>query len=329
MGSSSSYESASSYVDAVWSADKVELRDRTRSVREDFKKGVVTDRSVFTGRDADKVFDPAAVKLAISSVPAGAKRAYVIAVDNSASNTVIAQGFRKNSGYLLGVLKSIDPDAAVATIYFSDICDGPLVSQEVDFVMPTPEGDKTLHSSLRKVAEGYGGDIPEAIAEAMIRASEIDMESVPKADRHFILVTDSVPHGMEGFTEKTDYADEYPNSQVPWRRGVGAIRQAFAKAAEKFHVFFVIPDRSRAERVERYWREILGDHVVVLSTHTHTAEACGAIVAITEGVADVQSVRRGLVDMGVPESDVRGIVAAVTPYAATVNADGVPSPLRA
>lgn len=138
--------------------------------------------------------DSTKVRLGITKPSPTAKRVHIFMVDNSGSNSVIAEGLRKSSGYLSAVHGVIDPDSDFATIFFSDHCDGSRIMQEVDYVSPTPEGDLILLSTISKVAKAGGGDAPEAIECAMKRACELDFGDA--LSKHLYLVSDEVAHGM-------------------------------------------------------------------------------------------------------------------------------------
>jgi hypothetical protein len=147
-------------------------------------------------RQTKAVYDPGAVRLGITSPPAEAEDLHIVLIDNSASNHVIASHMRDASAHILSMLGIIDPKAAIATIYFSDHCDGNNLMQAVDYVSPTQAGDRQLLSSLTHVAQADGGDEPEAIECALWSACELDFGKVPKANRHLYLATDVVAHGM-------------------------------------------------------------------------------------------------------------------------------------
>lgn len=147
-------------------------------------------------RNADDVYDRSAVKNAITEPSAKADRLRVVLIDNSGSNRTIAEHLKKSSGHFLSLLKIVDPGSEVACVYFSDHCDRDGLMQEVDYVAPTVEGDKVMHSSLRHVYGAHGGDAPEAIECALWRACDVGFGKIPVADRHLYLVTDVVGHGM-------------------------------------------------------------------------------------------------------------------------------------
>jgi len=61
------------------------------------------------------------------------------------------------------------------------------------------------------------------------------------------------------------------------------LKQIIAEACEAFHCFFLIPDLLRAEKCEDAWRDLLGDHVIVLEDSEDTALVAASIVGLNEG----------------------------------------------
>lgn len=166
-----------------------ERAERIRTART-----TVTEEKKDLHRDTSDVYDPKLIRNKITSPAPGVKRIYVVLIDNSGSNRAIARHLKDSSGYLAAVLNTLDPESQIALIYFSDHGDGGRLMQEVDFVHPDKEGDRIIHSTTAHVHDAHGYDAPEAIECALWRACEIDFRDV--TERHLILVTDVVAHGM-------------------------------------------------------------------------------------------------------------------------------------
>lgn len=145
-------------------------------------------------RDEREIYDSSLVRLKVNAPDEKAERVHIVLIDNSGSNEKIAKHLKGSSGYLLAVLRAIDPGSRICFIYFSDHCDGPRIWQPVDYVAPDEQGDKILHSSIRHVEGAGGGDEPEAIECAMWDTCDLPFGHVQ--DRRLYLVTDVVAHGM-------------------------------------------------------------------------------------------------------------------------------------
>ena len=80
-----------------------------------------------------------------------------------------------------------------------------------------------------------------------------------------------------------------------------------------FHPFFVIPDARRGQQVGSFWRQYLGDDVIVLADPVDTCAASAALVALGEGaVSGLDELREKLSAAG--HGRVSQVVDAVTPW---------------
>jgi hypothetical protein len=87
--------------------------------------------------------------------------------------------------------------------------------------------------------------------------------------------------------------------------------------AETYDVFFLIPDKARAQRVQARWRELLGDHVIAMESPKDTCSVAAAIVGLTETrVADLDALADVLKNNGLDRDHVRSTVRALRDYAA-------------
>jgi len=244
-GSRSSYRSSYRPSTDLWSDDTAAKRRaeaaRARRLESVRSKAVTGKAPPPPKREAAKLYDRNAVRDRITRPAKSAKRVHVVLVDNSGSNKVIAKHLRDTSGYLLGLLETLDPESQVAFIYFSDHCDGHLIRQDVDYVSPDDEGDKTLLSTVSHVRPAVGGDEPEAIECTLWEACDLDFGHVQ--ERHLYLVTDVVAHGMgmggdDGCPEQRD-----------WRKSLERVRETYTS--------FEVIGCGRDQRTGRLQRQFL------------------------------------------------------------------------
>lgn len=171
-------------------------------------------------RDVQTVHDKKFVRSGITKPAAGVKRVWILLIDNSGSNILVAHKLRQDSGYLIAFLNSLDSTSQLATIYFSDHCDEPNgLMQEIDFVYPNEEGDKIICSTLHNIYDASGGDAAEAIECVLWRTCDIDFRDAE--EKHLILVTDVVAHGM-GMK-----SDEGCPRQRDWKDSLRRVRETF------------------------------------------------------------------------------------------------------
>jgi hypothetical protein len=95
------------------------------------------------------------------------------------------------------------------------------------------------------------------------------------------------------------------------------------EAGKLFNIFFLIPDRGRAERCERAWRNLLGDNTITMETSDDTCEVAATLIGLTEGTfADIDAAATKLEELGTAKNQIARIIRAVTPYAAVIGRGG-------
>lgn len=105
----------------------------------------------------------------------------------------------------------------------------------------------------------------------------------------------------------------------------------YRKLRERFHVFCLIPPGHSQQAVPQ-WKALIGDHVIpIVGEHNdlvdETCTVISSIVALTEGrVADLPALAERFTNDGMDRKRVQYLVQTLTPFAATLQADGVPQP---
>lgn len=190
-----------------------------RRVIEEEEGGGAPRREV---RDTSGLYDPRYVRSRITRPHRDAQAITIQIVDNSGSNRIVSERIRESSGYILATAGlMLGPRHQIAMLYGSDHCDGPLLRQDVDFVFPNEEGDRVLFSTTHDVHGASGGDEAEAFECLLHDVCDTDFGHVDKADRHLILATDVVGHGM-GMR-----SDSGCPLRRDWRRSVERVYDTF------------------------------------------------------------------------------------------------------
>jgi hypothetical protein len=97
------------------------------------------------------------------------------------------------------------------------------------------------------------------------------------------------------------------------------VEEVVAELEETFEPFFLIPDLQRRARCERRWRDLLGDHVVCMTSPADTCYVAAGAIGLTERIVrDPDELARKLEKAGVDAERVRSSVQALLPYAATL-----------
>jgi hypothetical protein len=92
-----------------------------------------------------------------------------------------------------------------------------------------------------------------------------------------------------------------------------------AELQKTYVPFFIIPDRARARRCERRWRDLLGDNVITLDAPVDVCYVTAGAMLLNEGrAASLKELDTLLTNAGMP-SDRRGkVIQSLTPFAEVV-----------
>ncbi|WAC20040.1 hypothetical protein OVA24_01435 [Luteolibacter sp. SL250] len=95
------------------------------------------------------------------------------------------------------------------------------------------------------------------------------------------------------------------------------VEEVIAAAAESYHLFFLIPDPERAKRCGARWRQLLGDHAIIMESPVDACTVAASIVGITEGrIKSLDDLAKILISDGFAKERVGSTLRAVEPYAA-------------
>jgi hypothetical protein len=100
-----------------------------------------------------------------------------------------------------------------------------------------------------------------------------------------------------------------------------------AELQKTFIPFFIIPDRARAKRCERRWRDLLGDHVLCLDAPMDVCFVAAGAMLISEGrVSNLNELTGILSSAGMPSNRRGRVIQSLTPFAeVTLNIKHKPS----
>ena len=92
-----------------------------------------------------------------------------------------------------------------------------------------------------------------------------------------------------------------------------------AELQKTFIPFFVIPDRTRAKRCERRWRDLLGDHVLCLASPIDVCFVTAGAMLLSEGrVSDLKELTAILSSAGMPSKRRSYVIQSLTPFAEVI-----------
>jgi hypothetical protein len=94
------------------------------------------------------------------------------------------------------------------------------------------------------------------------------------------------------------------------------IEEIVAELQKTYVPFFLIPDEVRAKNCGRRWRDVLGDHVLVMNGSEDTCYVAAGAILLAEGLArDVRSVTGVLEGAGMKEDRAAGVARTLKPLA--------------
>jgi hypothetical protein len=97
------------------------------------------------------------------------------------------------------------------------------------------------------------------------------------------------------------------------------VAEIVAELQKSFTPFFIIPDKDRAKRCERTWRDLLGDHVICLERPDDICYvAAGAILLNERLVTSLQDLASVLEKSGLKTGDKNNVIRSLTPFAEVV-----------
>ena len=89
-----------------------------------------------------------------------------------------------------------------------------------------------------------------------------------------------------------------------------------AELQKTFIPFFIIPDRARAKRCERHWRNLLGDHVLCLESPIDVCFVTAGAMLLSEGrVSNLKELTEILSNAGMPSNRRSHVIQSLTPFA--------------
>ncbi|HLE92298.1 MAG TPA: hypothetical protein VI753_14195 [Anaerolineales bacterium] len=92
-----------------------------------------------------------------------------------------------------------------------------------------------------------------------------------------------------------------------------------AELQKTYVPFFIIPDRARARRCERRWRDLFGDHVLCLESPIDICFVTAGAILLSEGrVSDIKELMEFLIGAGMPSGRRSQVIRSLTPFAEVI-----------
>ncbi len=289
------------------------------------KRSKMPREAVFVQRECHPLMDPKGLKLRESRDSAEHPNSLgiVFALDVTGSMGHIPEQLARTSlpTFMKTLLECAVEDAQVLFMAAGDAtCDrAPL--QVGQFESEAALMDQWLTWSY--LEGGGGGSGEESYELAMYTAARhTAMDCWEKRGKrgYYFMTGDEHPYPRVSKTQVSGLIGDALENDVPIRRVIAELRKTY-------HPFFLIPDARRAGRCERRWRDLLGDHCIVLEDAADTCLVSAAIVGLSEGrLADLDEAAKRLTAGGADRNTIGRVVRALQPWAASRDLDVDPGP---
>jgi hypothetical protein len=169
----------------------------------------------------------------------------------------------------------------------------------------------------RSYLEGGGGGSGEESYELGLYflAMHTEMDCmVKRKKRGYLFVTgDEVPYSSLSKHVVEPILGDQLDEDIPCEDIIAEVQKSYIP-------FFIIPDRDRARRCERRWRDLLGDHVLVLEDSNDICYVAAGAILLSEGlVSDKEEMKKRLEQTGVSPDCMNAVIRSLTPFASTVS----------
>ena len=169
--------------------------------------------------------------------------------------------------------------------------------------------------------EGGGGGTGQENYELAfyVAAQHTDMDNMVKRKKkgYLFLTGDELPYPAVSRHHIEALIGDKLDEDIP-------VEEVIAAAAESYHLFFLIPDAGRGQKVAPRWRELLGDQTIQMESPKDTCLIAAALVGITEGIiTDLDALAVTLTANGVSREHVGSTIRAVRDYATVCKLPGV------
>lgn len=139
--------------------------------------------------------------------------------------------------------------------------------------------------------------------------SELDCMTKRKKRGYLFMTGDEIPYpALSRHSVETIIGDTLDEDLT--------CEEIVAELQKTFIPFFIIPDRNRAKRCERRWRDLLGDHVLCLDSSIDVCFVTAGAILISEGrVSNLQELSNFLTQAGMPSNRRNHVLQSLTPFA--------------
>ena len=302
-----------------WSTDAYTEAARLRKAagKSDFAH---SDAARSTGRwEVHPTLDPKGVKFRESRDSEAHPRCNAISVlfDETGSMGGIPRIFQQKLGELLQILliKGYIQDAQILFGAFGDAtCD------RVPLQIGQFESGVEMDENLRNIVlEGNGGaaysESYELALYFLARHTSIDCWEKRGRKGYAFLIGDEMAYPFVNKQQVERYIGDGLQENIP-------MQQIIAEVQRRYHFFFIFPcnaSHGHDERIQNFWRDLLGQHVIFLDDEEAVSETIALTIGLTEEAINLAEGERDLSDAGASHSAIEAAAKALQVYASEKN----------
>lgn len=160
--------------------------------------------------------------------------------------------------------------------------------------------------------EGHGGGVGESYDLGFyFLATHTEMDCMVKRKKkgYLFMTGDETPFPALSKSIVDGIVGDRLDEDIP-------IKEVIAEAQKTYVPFFIIPDRNRAKHCERQWRDLLGDHVLVLENPVDVCYvSAGAMLISERRASNIKELVNLLDNAGMPSDRQNSVVRTLTPFA--------------
>lgn len=163
--------------------------------------------------------------------------------------------------------------------------------------------------------EGHGGGVGESYDLGFyFLATHTEMDCMVKRNKrgYLFMTGDETPFPALSKRIVEGIIGDKLDDDIP-------IQEVVAEVQKMYVPFFIIPDRTRARQCERQWRDLLGDHVLVLEDPVDVCYVAAGAMLINEGRAsNIEELNNLLDNAGMPSGRRNQVARTLTPFAEVI-----------
>jgi hypothetical protein len=281
-------------------------------------RGAKADHEIFLQRQTHPLMDPRGLKVRESrdSEAHPNSVAIIFALDVTGSMGVIPKELaRSELPTFMKVLNACDiPDPQILFLAVGDATCDKASLQVGQFESTADKIDQWLTwSFLEGGGGGNGSESYELAIYTAVQHTDTDCWNKRHHKGYLFITGDETPFPAVSHHQVGTLIGDNLDADVP-------IEELISACSETYNIFFLIPDQVRRSGCEARWRQLLGDRVICMESHSDTCAVAASLVALTEkSVPSTDDLAVKLRKQGFSNERVGAVIRAVSAYSELID----------